>query len=200
MGGRELEARGVAQEHTVLEISQEAEVDDQRQPQPATIFQNRKLEAVVGANQKRRDERIAQARDRIENDARREQHTAAPRHERKNEPYAREEKGEALWQLGRKDEAVRVWSEAAAGNDNAVIINYMLAGAARSQANDDSFAQYEESAEASTPNDALFNWMIGMRLQNLEMNELAEKRFQRAIELNPEFKRARDLDIINRGR
>jgi hypothetical protein len=41
--------------------------------------------------------------------------------------------------------------------------------------------------------------MVGMRLQNLGMNELAETRFQRAIELNPEFKRARDLDIINRG-
>lgn len=113
---------------------------------------------------------------------------------------AHEEKGEALWQLGRKDEAINVWSEAAIGNDNAVIINYMLAGAARSQQDDLAFSRYEQLAEASTPNDALFNWMIGLRLQNLGMNDLAETRFQRAIELNPEFKRARDLDIINRGR
>ena len=113
---------------------------------------------------------------------------------------AREEKGEALWQLGRNDEAVRVWSDAAVGNRNAVIINYMLAGAARSRNEEAAYSQYKQIAEDATPDDALFNWMIGMRLQNLGMNELAETRFQRAIELNPEFKRARDLDIINRGR
>jgi tetratricopeptide (TPR) repeat protein len=113
---------------------------------------------------------------------------------------AREEKGEALWQLGRKDDAIKVWKDAASGNDNVVIINYMLAGAARSQSDQTGFEQREQIAEAATPNDALFNWMIGMRLQNLGMNELAETRFQRAIEINPEFKRARDLDIIDRER
>ena len=112
---------------------------------------------------------------------------------------AREEKGEALWQLGRRDEAVKVWNDAA-GNENAVIINYMLAGAAQAQQDDAVFFHYKQLAEAATPNDALFNWMIGMRLQNLGMNELAETRFQRAIEINPEFNRVRDLDIINRGR
>jgi len=113
---------------------------------------------------------------------------------------AREEKGEALWQLGRRDEAVKVWSEAV-GNENAVIVNYMLAGAAQSRQDDAVFFHFKQLAEVATPNDdALFNWMIGMRLQNLGMNELAEMRFQRAIEINPEFSRARDLDIINRGR
>jgi polyferredoxin/tetratricopeptide (TPR) repeat protein len=112
---------------------------------------------------------------------------------------AREEKGEALWQLGRRDDAIKVWNEAAE-NDNAVIVNYMLAGAALAQSDDAAFSQYKQLAGSATPNDALFNWMIGMRLQNLGMNELAETRFQRAIELNPEFKRARDLDIINRER
>jgi hypothetical protein len=34
--------------------------------------------------------------------------------------------------------------------------------------------------------------MIGLRLQNVGMNALAEKHFSRAIELNPEFKRAKD--------
>ena len=113
---------------------------------------------------------------------------------------AREEKGEALWQLGRDVEAVKVWSEAAAGNDNATLINYMLAGAARLENDDAGYSRYKQLAEDATPNDALFNWTIGMRLQNLGMNELAETRFQRAIEINPEFKRARDLDIIDRGR
>jgi len=118
--------------------------------------------------------------------------------ERPDLTAAREEKGEALWQLGRNDEAVKVWQEAAPGSDSAVIINYMLAGAARSQQNEVSYSEYEQQAEAATPDDALFNWMVGMRLQNLGMNELAEKRFRRAVEINPEFERARDLDIINR--
>lgn len=113
---------------------------------------------------------------------------------------AREEKGESYWQLGRRDEAIKTWTDAAAGNENAVIINYMLAGAARSQDDDSAYLQYKQLAESGTPNDALFNWMIGMRLQNLGMNELAETRFQRAIEINPEFRRARDIDIIDRGR
>lgn len=113
---------------------------------------------------------------------------------------AREEKGESCWQLGRRDEAIKTWTDAAAGNENAVIINYMLAGAARSQDDDSAYLQYKQLAESGTPNDALFNWMIGMRLQNLGMNELAETRFQRAIEINPEFRRARDIDIIDRGR
>ncbi|HSU25287.1 MAG TPA: hypothetical protein VLI65_04860, partial [Pyrinomonadaceae bacterium] len=103
------------------------------------------------------------------------------------------------WQLGRRDEAVKVWSEAA-GNENAVIINYMLAGAAQARQDDTAFFHYKQLAQAQTPDDALFNWMIGMRLQNLGMNELAETRFQRAIKINPEFNRARDPDIINRGR
>jgi hypothetical protein len=33
--------------------------------------------------------------------------------------------------------------------------------------------------------------MIGLRLQNLGMNELAEKHFQRAIELDPGFQERR---------
>jgi tetratricopeptide (TPR) repeat protein/ferredoxin len=113
---------------------------------------------------------------------------------------AREEKGEALWQLGRKDEAADVWRDASAENKDAVIVNYMLAGAARSQDDGAGYLEHKRLAEAAAPSDALFNWMIGMRLQNLGMNELAETRFQRAIELNPEFKRARDLEIINRER
>jgi len=35
-------------------------------------------------------------------------------------------------------------------------------------------------------------------LQNVGMNALAEKHFGRAIQLNPEFKKARNLDSSNR--
>ena len=34
-----------------------------------------------------------------------------------------------------------------------------------------------------TPDDARYRWMVGRRLKNLGMSELAEKHFQRAIEL-----------------
>jgi hypothetical protein len=33
--------------------------------------------------------------------------------------------------------------------------------------------------------------MIGLRLQNLRMNELAEKHFQQAIQMNPAFQSLR---------
>jgi Flp pilus assembly protein TadD len=56
----------------------------------------------------------------------------------------------------------------------------------------DEAAAYEKQADQFTPNDPLFHWMLGLRLQNVGMNELAEKHFARAIQLNPEFKRARN--------
>jgi ferredoxin-type protein NapH len=112
---------------------------------------------------------------------------------------AMEEKGEALWQLGRRDEAIHVWQSAIQQNPNLPLENYMLSAAASINGDPAAAADFASRAEEDTPNDALFNWMIGMRLQNLGMNELAEKRFRRAIQLNPEFRRARDLDIINRG-
>lgn len=37
------------------------------------------------------------------------------------------------------------------------------------------------------PNNPHYQWMLGLRLQNVGMNELAEKQFQRAIELDPAF-------------
>jgi tetratricopeptide (TPR) repeat protein/NAD-dependent dihydropyrimidine dehydrogenase PreA subunit len=103
---------------------------------------------------------------------------------------AREELGEALWRSGRRDEAVSTWSEAAK-DSNLPLANNFLAGALAAHGNPDEAADYEKKADQSTPNDPLFHWMLGMRLQNIGMNELAEKHFAKAIELNPEFKRAR---------
>jgi polyferredoxin/tetratricopeptide (TPR) repeat protein len=113
---------------------------------------------------------------------------------------AREELGEALWQVGKRDDAVIAWQDIVRENPNMALANLMLSGAATSSGNTDAASKFSAAAEAEIPSDALFNWMLGMRLKNLKMNELAEKRFQRAIELNPDFKRARDLDIIDRGR
>ena len=39
----------------------------------------------------------------------------------------------------------------------------------------------------SLPTIRYYHWMLGLRLQNLGMNELAEKHFQRAIQLDAAF-------------
>lgn len=102
-----------------------------------------------------------------------------------------EERGESLWQLGRRPEAVAAWNDAVKGNAGLVIANYMLAGAASSAGNADAATAYEKQADQATPADPLFQWMVGLRLENVGMNDLAEKHFARAIQLNPEFKKAR---------
>ena len=45
---------------------------------------------------------------------------------------ARQEKGESLWQLGRRDEAVSVWSDAVQRNARLALVNNELAGAKQS--------------------------------------------------------------------
>ena len=101
---------------------------------------------------------------------------------------AREEKGESLWQLGLREEAIRVWSDAVKSNEHLVIANYMLAAAAASQGKLEAAEAFEKQAEQFTPADALFHWMIGVRLQNVGMNALAEKHFGRAIQIDPKFR------------
>ena len=101
---------------------------------------------------------------------------------------AREERGESLWQLGRKEEAVSVWSDAVQRNPGLVVANNQLAGAAASLGRSEDAIAYEKQADQFTPEDPFFHWMIGLRLQNLGMIALAEKHFQRAIQLDPEFR------------
>lgn len=112
--------------------------------------------------------------------------------ERSDLIVAFEEKGESLWQLNRRQEAVSAWSEAVRGNPNLPIANNFLAAAAASSGQTEAAAAYEKQADQSTPKDPLFQWVIGLRLQNVGMNELAEKHFSQAIELNPEFRKARN--------
>jgi tetratricopeptide (TPR) repeat protein len=100
---------------------------------------------------------------------------------------AREEKGESLWQLGRKEEAISVWSDAAAQNAGLVLANNQLAGALASLGRSEEAVAYEKQADQFTPDNPFYHWMIGLRLQSLGMNELAEKHFQRAIKLDPAF-------------
>ena len=111
--------------------------------------------------------------------------------ERNDLTAAREEKGESFWLTDRKDEAVRLWTEAVAADPNSAIANSFLAGSFDGSDQQKS-ESYEEQAAKSTPDDPLFHWMIGMRLENLGMNRLAEKHFARAVEINPELRRARN--------
>lgn len=107
--------------------------------------------------------------------------------ERQDLIAAREERGEALWQMGAREQATQAWTEALKLSPNMPLTNYVLAGAAAAQNSPDSAAKYEQKADSVTPNNAHFHWMLGLRLQNLKFNELAERRFARAVELDPTF-------------
>lgn len=107
-------------------------------------------------------------------------------HERPDLATAREEKGESLWQLGLLDHAVQEWKRAIESNPRLPLSNYFLAG--RNWFTDnETAAAYEKQADKLTPADPRFHWMLGLRLQNLGMNILAEKHFARATELDPSF-------------
>jgi NAD-dependent dihydropyrimidine dehydrogenase PreA subunit len=97
---------------------------------------------------------------------------------------AREERGESLWQLGRHDDAIEAWKDAAAGN--AVVASYLLSGAL-GLVGDPAASDYETKADGLAPNDPYFHWMVGLRLQNVGMSDLAEKHFQLAVQLDPRF-------------
>ena len=101
---------------------------------------------------------------------------------------ARQEKGESLWQLSHKEEAISVWTDALQRNPKLVLASSQLAGAERSLGRTEEAAAHEEQADLFTPDDPLFHWMIGLRLKNLGMNELAEKHFQRTIQLDPRYR------------
>ena len=64
-------------------------------------------------------------------------------------------------------------------------MNNELAGAKQSLGKVHEASSHERQADQFTPNDPLFHWMIGRRLQDLGMSELAEKHFQRAKQLDP---------------
>ena len=101
---------------------------------------------------------------------------------------ARQEKGETLWQLGRKEEAVATWSIAVERNPQLALAGNQLAGAERSLGKIDEATAHEKQADQSTPDNPLYHWMLGIRLKNIGMNDLAEKHFQRSIQLDPSYR------------
>jgi tetratricopeptide (TPR) repeat protein/ferredoxin len=93
---------------------------------------------------------------------------------------ARQEKGESLWQLGSREEAISVWTDAVQRNAHLVLANNELAGAARVSGKLDEADLYEKQADQFTPNDPLYHWVLGRRLRDLGMTDLAEKHLQQA--------------------
>ncbi len=108
--------------------------------------------------------------------------------ERPDLALAREEKGESLWLLGRKAEAVTAWADAIRSSPGLPLANNMLAGSAASMGQPNDALAYEKQADQNTPADPLFHWMVGLRLQNVGMNSLADKHFKKAAQLDSRFR------------
>ncbi len=115
--------------------------------------------------------------------------------ERQDLILAREEKGGALWQLGRREAAVQEWSSAIQANQGLVMANLMLAGAAAAEGDSEKAALHQRQAASYTPSDPYFHWMLGLRLRNLGMEDLARSHFQQAIKLDPKFRARLNPDV-----
>ncbi len=100
---------------------------------------------------------------------------------------AREEKGEALWQKGRKNEAIVEWNTAIENRVASPLTLNMLAGAAADGGNERAAKELEAEADKITPPDPYFHWVLGLRLQKLGMTRLAEKNFAKAVQIDPAF-------------
>jgi tetratricopeptide (TPR) repeat protein len=64
---------------------------------------------------------------------------------------ARQEKGESLWQLGRKEEVISVWSDAVQRNPQLALVNNQLARAERTLARFQEAFVHENQADQFTP-------------------------------------------------
>jgi polyferredoxin/Flp pilus assembly protein TadD len=100
---------------------------------------------------------------------------------------ARQERGESLWQLGHKEEAAATWADAVQRNARLSLAGNFLAGAEKSLGRTAESGAHEKQADQFTPDIPAYHWMLGLRLKSLGMPELAEKHFQRAIQLEPRF-------------
>jgi tetratricopeptide (TPR) repeat protein len=69
------------------------------------------------------------------------------------------------------------------------LVNNELAGAKRSLGKLEEASAHEKQADQFTPNNPFYHWMLGHRLQDLGMSELAEKHFQLAKQLGAENER-----------
>ncbi len=96
---------------------------------------------------------------------------------------ARQEKGESLWLRGQRDDALAIWSAAVQQNGRLALLQNQLAGAYRAANRPAEAAAHELEADRYTPNDPLFHWMLGQRLQATGMSALAEKHLNLANQM-----------------
>lgn len=108
--------------------------------------------------------------------------------ERPDLAVAREEKGEALWRLGQKEAAAEEWNSAIKSNEGLVLAHLMLAGAASAAGDEEKADAHRRDAAGKTPNDPRFHWMLGLRLNNLGMKDLASIHFEQARRFDPKFR------------
>ncbi|MBX3298195.1 MAG: 4Fe-4S binding protein [Acidobacteria bacterium] len=101
---------------------------------------------------------------------------------------AREELGVSLWRQGRRTEAAGAWRDALAQNPDLVMANYFMAGAAAASLDAVEADRYERIADGLAPKEPFFQWMLGVRLNGVGMTQLADKRFQMAIQMDPRFR------------
>lgn len=101
---------------------------------------------------------------------------------------AREEKGEALWRMGRWVDALNEWKKTAEANPALPIANNFASAALATLGNPDEAAQFQNRADAATPMVPQFHWMLGLRLRNLGFDSQAERQFRRAGQLDPNFR------------
>ncbi|MCC6824408.1 MAG: 4Fe-4S binding protein [Acidobacteria bacterium] len=108
--------------------------------------------------------------------------------ERPDLVLARVEKGESLWLLGRQKEGLQEWAAAVNDDPRSVLARLMLTGASESFGDMQTALANERAAERVIPDDPYFHWMLGLRLQNVGMDDLAKKHFRRSIQLDPQFR------------
>ena len=76
-----------------------------------------------------------------------------------------------------------MWADAVRRTPRLALVNNELAGAKQSLGKLEEASSHQKQADQFTPNDPLFRWMIGQRLQNLGMSDLAEKHLQQTSRL-----------------
>jgi tetratricopeptide (TPR) repeat protein len=101
---------------------------------------------------------------------------------------AEQEKGVAIWQLGRREEAMNVWKRVADANPNLPLANVFLATASASAGDTENAAAFGRQADKVVPADARYLFMVGLRLRSLGFKDQAERYFLRAIQMEPSLR------------
>ena len=104
---------------------------------------------------------------------------------------ALEAKGQALWNLESRRQAVTVWNSALGRDPRLVVTANFLAAESEQRGDTKQAAYFENIAARSTPRDGSFLWMVGLRLEEVGFKARAERVFDVAVRLNPQLAQRR---------